>query len=73
MEFVRKKHHMFYLLLKIITATPIGRLAVSDHAMSAVDEMLALNDAFYELKQKASILTPNWDALEIYMKRFRSL
>jgi 2-dehydropantoate 2-reductase len=68
-EFVRRKRYMFYLLLKIITATPIGRLAVSDHAVSAVEEMLALSDAFDELKQKANILTPNWDALGIYLKK----
>ncbi len=72
-EFVRRKRRMFYLLLKVTAATPIGRLAVSDHAMSAVGEMLALNNAFDELKQKAGISTPNWDALEIHLKRIQKV
>lgn len=46
-------------MLKAATATPIGRLAMSDHAMSAVEEMSALHDAFSELKQQAGIMTPN--------------
>lgn len=44
---------------------------VSDHAMSAGEELAALNAAFDELRQKADIPTPNWDALEIYMERIR--
>lgn len=70
--FVRQKRKMFYLMLKVITATPIGRLAISDHAMSAVEEMSALNHAFAALKKQANISTPSWDALEVYMKKLDS-
>lgn len=66
-EFVRKKRFGFYWLMKIMTATPIGRLAISDHAMTAVAEMKALSHAFDELKLQAGISTPNWDALEVSM------
>jgi 2-dehydropantoate 2-reductase len=52
-------------MLKIITRTPIGRLAISDHALAAVQEMSALCGAFDELKQQAGIKTPNWDRLEL--------
>ena len=41
---------MFYLLLKLTAAMPIGRLAVSEHAIAAVGELLALNNALDELK-----------------------
>ncbi|KNF08478.1 ketopantoate reductase [Gottschalkia purinilytica] len=71
-EFIRKKRFMFYILLKIATATPIGKLSISDHATSAVDEMLALHDAFDDLKQQANISTPNWDTLEVYLKNVRT-
>ncbi len=53
------------MLLKLTAATPIGRLAVSEHAMSAVGELLALNHAFEKIKQKAGTSTLNWDGLEI--------
>ncbi|MEL7608295.1 MAG: 2-dehydropantoate 2-reductase N-terminal domain-containing protein [Bacillota bacterium] len=67
--FARKKRGKFYLMLKVVTATPIGRLAISDHAMSALEEMTALNGAFAALKRQAGIPTPNWDALEAYLKK----
>ncbi len=54
---------MFYLLLKLTAATPIGRLAVSDHAMFEVEELLALNHAFEKIKQKAGTSTLNWDGI----------
>lgn len=65
-DFVRKKRRLFYLMLKIVTATSIGRLAISDHATSAVEEMTALHNAFHDLKQLANTPTPNWDALECH-------
>lgn len=62
-DLVRHKKRLFYLMLKIMTLTPLGRLAISDHAMSAVEEMTALNNAFDTLKRQAQISTPNWDAI----------
>ena len=54
-------------MIKIMAMTPLGRLAISDHAMAAVEEMTALNNAFGTLKRQAGISTPNWDALEVNM------
>ncbi len=62
-DLVRRKRRLFYIMLKIISMTPLGRLAISDHAMSAVEEMTTLNDAFDSLKRQAHISTPNWDAI----------
>ncbi len=67
--FVREKRNIFYWLLKIVTATTIGRLMISDHAMSALDEMWALHESFDQLKHKAAIPTPNWDELQAHIKR----
>ncbi len=67
LEFVRKRRFKCYMMLKLMTATPFGRLAVSDHAMSAKDEMRRLYDDFCVFKERAHIATPAWDELEKYM------
>lgn len=69
-NFIHKKRYLFYLLLKVVMITPIDRLTVSDQAMTAVEEMTALNSAFDGLKHIANIMTPNWDSLEKYIRRF---
>jgi 2-dehydropantoate 2-reductase len=55
------------MMLKILAATPIGRLAASDHAMNAKDEMRRLYEDFCVFKHRANITTPAWDDLEQYM------
>ncbi|HWQ74230.1 MAG TPA: 2-dehydropantoate 2-reductase N-terminal domain-containing protein [Syntrophomonas sp.] len=66
-EFVRKHRLKCYMFLKFMAATPIGKLAASDHAMSAKDEMRRLYDDFCLLKEKTNIDTPAWDELAQYM------
>lgn len=66
-DFVRRQRRKCYLFLKLMAATPIGRLAASDHAMNAKDEMRRLYEDFLVFKQKAGIETPAWDELERYM------
>ena len=56
-----------YLMLKLMVATPIGRLACSDHAMTAKGEMKRLYADFCSLKNSAGINTPAWNELEHYM------
>ncbi len=51
------------LMLRIMAKTPVGRLAVSDHAMSAWAEMAALDAAFAQLRQQTDVPMPAWDAL----------
>lgn len=65
--YVREGRSKCYRFLKFMAATPIGRLAASDHAMSAKDEMRRLYDDFCLLKEKANIATPAWDELARYM------
>lgn len=69
-EYTRgKKRKSWYYMVKIVVATPIGRLVASDHSMSSVGEMTALSDAFDKLKAKAGIATRAWDGLEVYMHK----
>jgi 2-dehydropantoate 2-reductase len=59
-----KRSAKTYYLLKLVCKTPLGKLMASDHAMSAVSEMMSLNGAFDELTSQADIKTPSWDLLE---------
>jgi len=62
-EFVRNHRFKCYMMLKVMAATPVGKLAASDHAMSARDEMQRIYDDFRRLKKRAGILSPDWDEL----------
>ncbi|WP_438351017.1 ketopantoate reductase family protein [Paenibacillus sp. FA6] len=64
-QLARDKRKLLYIGLKVILATPPGRILLSDKAVSA-EEMSALHHAFNELKQRANISTPNWDKLASY-------
>ncbi|MED5018256.1 hypothetical protein P9847_13170 [Paenibacillus chibensis] len=64
-QLVRKYRKVFFTVLKILLATPIGRTTLSDKAVSA-NEMTALYQAFSDLKKSANIATPNWDKLYNY-------
>lgn len=61
-QFIRKKRYMVYLILKFYKITPLNRLAAA-----SLEELLALSNTFDDFKQKASISTPNWDALEKFL------
>ena len=62
-NFVRNRRYKFllYLILKIYSLTPFPKLS---NPMNVTSETVALTNAFEDLRQKANILTPNWDALE---------
>ncbi|GIP18361.1 2-dehydropantoate 2-reductase [Paenibacillus montaniterrae] len=64
-QLVRKYRKMFFTVLKIILSTPIGRIILSDKAVSA-SEMIALYQAFSDLKKRGNMATPNWDKLYNY-------
>lgn len=56
----RKKCMAF---LHLLARTPFGRLAASDHAMHAVEEMRALDEAFERLRIQAAEDMPVWEHL----------
>lgn len=64
-QFARGKRKLFYILLKLMLSNPIGRILLSDKAVSA-NEMTALQQAFDHLKIRANIATPHWDELQHY-------
>ena len=49
---------------RLLCATGLGKLCVSDHAMSAVDEMSALNRDLKRLFDESGAAYPVWQALE---------
>lgn len=63
-EYVTINRKKCYSYFKMLCATFIGKMAISDHAMSAVDEMSVLSADFQELKEKSGMETPNWDFWE---------
>ncbi len=65
--FVRSQRRKCYRFIKFLAMTPIGRLAASDHAMNAKDEMRRLYDDFQQLIDAAGIGTPAWDELGQHM------
>lgn len=69
-NFLARDRSKIYWMLKLMAATPIGKLTASDHAMSATAEMHRLYDAFCLLKKKAGIETPAWDEMSVYMKKY---
>ena len=49
---------------RLICATSLGKICVSDHAMNAVDEMNALNRDLKRFYEKTGAVYPAWQALE---------
>lgn len=49
---------------KLICATSLGKICVSDHAMNAVDEMSALDRDLKRFFEEAGADDPVWQALE---------
>ena len=66
-DFVIRHRFQCYLMFKLMAATPIGRLACSDHAMAAKAEMRRLYHDFRALKEQSGVDTPAWDELAQYM------
>jgi 2-dehydropantoate 2-reductase len=57
---------LMYIFLKIYALTPIPKLS-DPTKESFPDETNALTKGFKDLKKKANIPTPNWDALESHI------
>ena len=68
--FLERGRSKTYWMIKLMSATPLGKLAASDHAMSAPVEMHRLYDDFCKIKDKAGIASPAWDELAVYMKKY---
>ncbi|KWX81802.1 2-dehydropantoate 2-reductase, partial [Paenibacillus riograndensis] len=71
LKLARKQRKMFYIILKIMLSTPVGKILLGDKAVSA-DEMSALYQDFIDLKSRAGIPTPNCDTLGIHSPLLQS-
>lgn len=49
---------------KLMCATPLGKICISDHAMNAADEMSALNHNLKQLFDENGAKYPAWQELE---------
>jgi len=70
-EFIHNQRSACYRYLKVFAATPLGRLAASDHATNASDEMMRLYHDFCVFKTKANIPSLAWDELSVVMNTIR--
>ena len=55
---------------RLMCATVLGKICVSDHAMNAVDEMSALNRDIKAFYDKVGAAYPVWQELEIGATRY---
>ena len=55
---------MCYAFFKLMCATPLGKICASDHAMSAVDEMSALNRELKACFEKVGAPYEAWKQVE---------
>lgn len=66
-EYVTTNRRKCYFFFKLLCSTFLGKMAVSEHAMSAVHEMRILTGEFQKLKKQSNLATPNWDFWEEYI------
>ena len=55
---------------KLVCATSLGKICVSDHAMNATGEMAALNRDLKQFFDKTGVKYPTWQALEQEAARY---
>ena len=59
-----------YIFFKLMCATPLGKICASDHAMSAVDEMSALNRDMKQFFEEAGASYEVWKQVEKTAARY---
>lgn len=65
-----KYRKMCYRFYKLMCSTVLGKLCVSDHAMSAVDEMNVLALELEEMIHKSGVKADNFFELKQYMAKY---
>ncbi|MBX4271957.1 ketopantoate reductase family protein [Clostridium estertheticum] len=70
LNFLKNYKRVVYFGLKICVATPVGRLAISDHCKSAFNEMEYLDKALLEWTKKSKLPTPNINKLREYLIKY---
>lgn len=62
-KYYTKQRKNCYRMLRLMVKTPIGKLALSDHAMHAKSEIKQLDQSFELLRMQASVPMPAWNKL----------
>lgn len=50
----------------------IGKICISDHAMSAKEEFILLNNEFEKLKKKSKLETKAYDKLKLELLNYKN-
>ncbi len=62
-EFLINNRTKCYWIFTLLLKTPIGRLAVSDHAMHAIEEIKTIDQSFEYLRMQAAVPMRVWNKL----------
>lgn len=60
------------LIYRIMFSCFIGKMCISDHAMSAREEFLLLNSEFEKLKKKSKLETKAYDELKLSLLNYNN-
>jgi glyoxylase-like metal-dependent hydrolase (beta-lactamase superfamily II)/ketopantoate reductase len=66
----KKWRRTVYAFLKIMCATPLGKICAADHAMNATEEMSALASDFENFMKKNGADFPEWKKLKECAKKY---
>lgn len=59
------KKNLCAFIYRFMFSNFIGKMCISDHAMSAREEFILLNSEFEKLKKKAKLKTKSYDKLKL--------
>lgn len=65
------KKELCALIYRFMFSNFIGKICISDHAMSAREEFILLDNEFVSLKKKAKIETPTYDELKLSFLNYK--
>ena len=65
------KKELCALIYRFMFSNFIGKICISDHAMSAKEEFILLDSEFVSLKKKAKIETPTYDELKLSFLNYK--
>ena len=65
------KKNLCAFIYRFMFSNFIGKIGISDHAMSAREEFLLLDDEFEKLKKKAKVETSTYDELRLFLLNYQ--
>lgn len=65
------KKELCAFIYRFMFSNFIGKICISDHAMSAKEEFILLDSEFVSLKKKAKVETPTYDELKLSFLNYK--